>query len=157
MSTLPTVSEEIDKLLESFRQDIQDIASHYDDETYQSSNYKTRYARSNINGVWGEFQDSVQALIHRVEKEAYEKATKKVLPRNITSWWIATGFFAQGGNKVSGPFKSRKTALKERELLEKRTGKTYAIESTRRKRKLPTKIPLNQKEVRHEHTRKTMV
>ncbi len=63
----------------------------------------------------------------------------KAAIKSATQWWITTDFFTRGGKKVDGPFSRRDKALKERSILEKKSGgRTYAIDSTKRKVKTKT-------------------
>ena len=89
------------------------------------------------------FTEKTLKLIDQYTQGKVDEATRQKTPtRRITDWWITTEFFAQGGKKIAGPFKSRKTALNERLKLEKQSRTTYAIDTSKRKVKKLAKAQL---------------
>lgn len=66
------------EILEDLRQDALSIAEHYDDSVYQHANYPTQYARSNMNGVFGEAEKRIQQALTSVKSEMNSPSSRKV-------------------------------------------------------------------------------
>lgn len=64
-----TTNMTVEDLIDDLCQNMQEIALHADDEVYQKTNYPTLYARSNINGLFGKFEQALNALILREFEE----------------------------------------------------------------------------------------